>query len=245
MSAHAMAFPQVLDFPRAKTSSRVRSRKIPTRVEKRVKVASARSAAARAVPVVPTSQILREILTKNPTVKNFTVKKIVDSIGDTSFGTSLMFFAIPGMLPIPGISTLVVVPTGAIAGQMITGKKKIILPKFILKRTVPRRSLAVAIHAILPLLEKAEQVSRPRWKWASHPAAQRLLGLFVFLLALAIAFPIPGFNIPQAIAIFIIGLGLVQKDGLTILIGVVAGLASLVLLGGVILGIFSFFGLRA
>ena len=124
-------------------------------------------------------------------------------------------------------------------------KRPRILPKFILKRTVPRRSLAVAIHAILPLLEKAEKVSRPRWKWASHPAAQRLLGLFVFLLALAIAFPIPGFNIPQAIAIFIIGLGLVQKDGLTILIGVVAGLASLVLLGGVILGIFSFFGLRA
>jgi hypothetical protein len=39
-------------------------------------------------------------------------------------------------------------------------------------------------------------------------AAQRLLGVFVFLLALAIAFPLLGFNMPQAIAIFIIGLGL-------------------------------------
>jgi len=149
------------------------------------------------------------------------------------------------MLPIPGISTLVVIPTGTIAGQMIAGKKQIRLPKFILKRTVPRRSLAVAIHTILPILEKAEKVAKPRWQWASHPAAQRILGLFIFILALAIAFPIPGFNVPQAISIFIIALGLVEKDGLTILIGVIAGLASLVLLGGVVMGIFSFFGFRA
>jgi hypothetical protein len=51
--------------------------------------------------------------------------------------------------------------------------------------------------------------------------------------------------VPQAISIFIIALGLVEKDGLTILIGVIAGLASLVLLGGVVMGIFSFFGFRA
>lgn len=240
MTAQAAALPGILSFPgRARPATR------------RASVSTKRSKAApltrksRSAPAIRTSQILREILTKNPTVKNFTVKQIVESIGDTAFGTSLMFFSIPGMLPIPGISTLVVIPTGTIAGQMITGKKQIRLPKFILKRTVPRRSLSVAIHTILPILEKAEKVAKPRWQWASHPAAQRILGLFIFVLALAIAFPIPGFNVPQAISIFIIALGLVEKDGLTILIGVIAGLASLVLLGGVVMGIFSFFGFRA
>ena len=48
-----------------------------------------------AVPSIRTSQTLREILTKNPTVKNFTVKRIVDSIGDNRVGTSLMFFFDP------------------------------------------------------------------------------------------------------------------------------------------------------
>jgi hypothetical protein len=243
MTAQAAAFPPILNFPRAEAVRRTARRK-PSLLSRRTKsVLSVRK--AKAVPAVRTSQILREILTKNPTVKNFTVKQIVESIGDTAFGTSLMFFSIPGMLPIPGISTLVVIPTGTIAGQMIAGKKQIRLPKFILKRTVPRRSLAVAIHTILPILEKAEKVAKPRWQWASHPAAQRLLGLFIFVLALAIAFPIPGFNVPQAISIFIIALGLIEKDGLTILIGVIAGLASLVLLGGVVMGIFSFFGFRA
>jgi hypothetical protein len=186
-----------------------------------------------AVLPIRTSQVLREILTKNPSVKNFTVKQIVDSIGDNRVGASLIFFSIPGMLPVPGTSNLVGIPTGVIAGQMIAGRGQFKLPQFILERSVPRRSLTVAIQAMLPILEMAEKVAKPRWQWASHPAAQRLLGVFIFLLALAIACPILGFNAPHAAAIFIISLGLVERDGLAILIGIVVGLASLVFLTGV------------
>jgi len=181
---------------------------------------------ARAVPSIRTSQVLREILTKNPTVKNFTVKRIVDSLGDSRAGTSLMFFSVPGMVPVPGTSNLSGIPAGTIAGHMIAGKTEIKLPRFILKRSVPRRSLAVAIHAILPFLEKAEKAAKPRWPWASHPAAQRILGMFIFLLALAVAFPILGFNLPHAAAMFIISLGMVEQDGVAILIGVIAGLVD-------------------
>jgi hypothetical protein len=188
-----------------------------------------------------TSQILREILANNPDVENFTVDTIVNSIGETSFGTSLMFFAIPEVVPIP--VPIVVIPTAVISGQMAAGHKQIRLPKFILKKTVPRKALAAAIRAILPLLEKAEKVSKPRWRWATTPLAKRLLGVFIFILALSIAFPMPGFNMPQAISSFIIALGLVEDDGILVAAGVIAGLASLALLGGVVFGLFSFLGL--
>jgi hypothetical protein len=191
-----------------------------------------------------TSQILREILANNPDTQDFTVEKIVNSIGESSFGTSLMFFAIPEVVPIPvpGLAAIVVIPTAVISGQMAAGHKQIRLPKFILKKTVPRKALAAAIRAILPLLEKAEKVSRPRWKWATTPLAKRLLGVFIFILALSIAFPMPGFNMPQAISTFIIALGLVEDDGILVAAGVIAGLASLALLGGVVFGLFSFLG---
>lgn len=182
------------------------------------------------VPPLRTSQALREILTKNPTVKHFTVKRIVDSLKDSRAGTSLVFFSIPGMVPVPGAANLAGFPASAIAGQMIAGKTEIKLPKIFLERSVPRRSLAVAIHAILPILEKAEKALKPRWRWASHPSAQRVLGVLIFLLAIAIAFPVLGFNLPHAVSVFIISLGLVEQDGLAILIGVTVGLASLILL---------------
>jgi hypothetical protein len=64
---------------------------------------------------------------------------------------------------------------------------------------------------------------------SSHPEVQRILGVLIFVLALAIAVPLLGFNVAHAAAIFTISLGLVEQDGVAILIGVVAGLASLVL----------------
>ena len=192
-----------------------------------------------------TSQILRDILTKNPDVTEFTVEQIVNSIGESSFGTSLMFFAIPEVVPIPvpGLAAIVVIPTAVISAQMAMGHQQIKLPKFVLKKRVPRRALAAAIHAILPFLEKAEKVAKPRWKWATTPLARRLLGVFIFILALSIAFPMPGFNMPQAISTFIIALGLAEDYGMLIAAGVVGGLASLALLGGAVFGLFSLFGL--
>jgi hypothetical protein len=192
-----------------------------------------------------TSQILRDILAKNPDVTEFTVEQIVNSIGQTSFGTSLMFFAIPEVVPIPvpGLAAIVVIPTAVISAQMAMGHEQIKLPKFILKKRVPRRALAAAISAILPFLEKAEKVAKPRWKWASTPLARRLLGVFIFILALSIAFPMPGFNMPQAISTFIIALGLAEDDGMLIAAGILGGLASLALLGGAVFGLFSLFGL--
>jgi hypothetical protein len=184
------------------------------------------------VPSIRTSQMLREILTKNPTAKHFTVKQIVDSIGESRVETSLIFFSIPGMLPVPGTSKLCGIPAGLIAGQMIAGRTQIKLPQFILRRSVPRRSLAVAIYAILPVLEMAEKAAKPRQLWASHPAVQRALGVFILLLALVIALPIFGFNVAHAASIFIISLGLAEQDGLAILIGVLAGFAPLILLTG-------------
>jgi hypothetical protein len=47
---------------------------------------------------------------------------------------------------------------------------------------------------------------------------------------------------PPAIAIFIIGLGLVERDGKLITAGILLGLASVALIGGAFLGLFSLFG---
>ncbi|WP_280110204.1 exopolysaccharide biosynthesis protein [Methylocella silvestris] len=191
--------------------------------------------AARSAPKSPairTSQALREILTKNPTVKNFTVQRIVESIGGAGSQTSLMLFSLPAIVPFAGASDFTGVPTGMIAGQMAAGRTQIKLPKFVLERSVPRRSLAVAIHAILPVLERAEKAARPRWRWVSEPAAQRVLAVFIFLLAIAVAIPMLGFNAPHAAAIFIISFGLAEQDGVAILVGVAAGVLSLCLMIG-------------
>lgn len=177
-----------------------------------------------------TSEILRGILTRNPDVQRFSVRRILSSIGNDRFEASLMMFSLPAILPVPSPSGIATMPTGAIAYQLAAGRKQIRLPNFILKKSVSRKSLAVAIHTMLPVLEAAEKVVRPRWGWMSHPAARRAIGVLLFLLAVAIAYPLSSFSVLHALSIFIVALGLAEQDGAAVLFGLVAGILSLALL---------------
>jgi hypothetical protein len=193
---------------------------------------TAPAGAAEHLSLMRTSEILRGILTKNPGVTTFSVERILDAIGTHRFEASLMMFSIPGIVPVPGPRGIVAMPTGAIAWQMVSGQKHIRLPRFLLKKCVSRKSLAVAIHAILPILEAAEKLVRPRWSWVSHPISRRAIGLFIFLMAIAIGQPVFGFNALHAMSICVISLGMSEHDGLAVMLGVVAGVLSLAILAG-------------
>jgi len=178
------------------------------------------------------SQALRQILACNPDVRHFTIETVLAALGDKTPGNTLLFFSIPGLVPIPDIVDLAGFSTVAIGSQMMAGRTAIRLPKSLLKRSVPRRSLAVAIHTILPILEKAEKFAKPRLQWATRPLARRLLGFVVFLAALTLAFPFLGYDMLHSATLLIISMGLIEKDGLAVLIGVTAAIASLLLVTG-------------
>lgn len=176
------------------------------------------------------SDSLRGILSKNPGVKKFSVERILASIGGDRVEASLMMFSLPALVPVPCPRGVVAFPTGLLGCQIASGGKQIQVPRFILKKLVSRRALAVAIHAILPVLEAAEKVVRPRWSWVSHPAFRRAIGMFVFLLAIALAFPLFGFSTLHATSIFVMALGMAEQDGLAVLAGVAVGMLSLAVL---------------
>lgn len=173
------------------------------------------------------SRVLRDLLNQNPGVEHFSVQRIVASIAHGGPAASLMLFSIPAIVPVPGTSDLVGPPAMAMSASLISGRA-LRLPPAILERSIPRRALALAIHAVLPVLERAEKVTRKRWSWLCTPAAHRVIGVLVFLLALPLTFPILGFGLPHATSLFTISLGMMEKDGVTIALGVTAGIASLV-----------------
>jgi len=60
-----------------------------------------------------------------------------------------------------------------------------------------------------------------------------------------IALPIPFTNMPAAISIFIISLGMVEHDGALVSLGILLGLATIAMIGMLGLGILSLFGVTA
>ena len=75
---------------------------------------------------------------------------------------------------------------------------------------------------------------------------ERLIGVGLLVLTVVLTLPIPFGNWLPAFAICIIGLAMVEKDGLAVLIGGAVGVVSLFVAGTVVIGlIHAFFLLLA
>ena len=84
---------------------------------------------------------------------------------------------------------------------------------------------------------RAEKMLVERMVFLVSPSAQRALGAGCLLLALILVLPIPFGNMLPSIAICVIALGILERDGAWILGGLVAGLVATVVVGGLAYGL--------
>ncbi|MCU0534133.1 MAG: exopolysaccharide biosynthesis protein [Hydrococcus sp. Prado102] len=186
-----------------------------------------------------TSKLLLDILQQHQEEK-IALKDILQGMGDRAFGPALLICAIPEALPIPivGVSAIIGIPLMLVSGQLFLGFKKVWLPKRIGNFSFERKFLEKAILTMLRYLKKIERVIKPRWQFMSSPIANRLLGLLLLVLGVVIALPIPFGNFLPAIAIVIISLGTIEKDGLVIAIGILAAIVILTIMASAIAALF-------
>ena len=173
------------------------------------------------------SQRLRRILTSNPRARHFSVRRIIAALGDSPRSPTLALFSAAGVFDAPDVGHLSGVMTGALGAQLAFRRREVALPRAVLKRKIPRSSLAALIGAVANLLESAEALVQPRWDWVFHPGMGVALGLLLFLLGVASMIPFLGLTANHAASAFLMSIGLAERDGLTVMIGAVAGIASL------------------
>jgi hypothetical protein len=171
---------------------------------------------------------LRRILTANPDVRHFTVEQIVTALGAEK-SASVALFSAAGVFEAPDASLLSARLTVGLGAQLALGHRRVHLPRAVLRRKIPRNSLALLIHSLCAMLEAAETGVHERWVWVFSPLMSRVLGLLVFLLGLASMAPIIGGGVQHAAAAFLVALGMAERDGLAAMIGALAGLASIAL----------------
>lgn len=167
-----------------------------------------------------TSKLLRDILQRHSAERIY-LRDLVSEMKERSFAGLLMICALPEALPLPvaGVSAIIGIPLMVVSLQLLLGFRKPWLPSWIANRSLKRKDVEKLFKKILSILEKYESVIRPRWKFVTHPNAQRLLGLLLLILAFIIALPIPFGNMLPAIIIIIISLGLIEQDGVVIALG--------------------------
>ncbi|PSM50148.1 exopolysaccharide synthesis protein exod [Chroococcidiopsis sp. CCALA 051] len=180
-------------------------------------------------PGLYTSRLLRQFLERHAEQEYVSLGELVVELGDRAYGPLLVICALPEALPLPvaGVSAIIAIPLMLVSAQLSLGFSRPYLPKWLAKRRWKQKNLAKVVEKGLNYLAKAEKIVRPRWGFITSRLAQRLLGLFILLMAIIIALPIPLGNMLPAIAIVVISLGMSEGDGLLVVMGVLAAIVIL------------------
>ncbi len=155
--------------------------------------------------------------------------------GDDGVGPVLLVLTLPVLLPLPpGFSMVLALPLLVVAPQIIVGRRRIWLPKFLARQKIKREALVKLVRRLLPMLERAEKVVRPRLGFLTTGVGASLVGVACTLIAIVLVLPIPFANLVPSLALGAFSIGLTRKDGLFVLGGYsLIALAALVVALGV------------
>lgn len=173
----------------------------------------------------PTSDFLAIVVVENKK-EMMTIGEIKNALHERGFGLLMAIAALPICLPVPvppGYTTLFSIPLFIFSIQMILGLQAPWLPAWIEKRDVSRSNLEKIITKASPWLKRIETRMQPRMTYIGVHTWERIIGIFSFVFALAIALPLPLTNFLPGCGILIMALALLNRDGVTILIGMIIG----------------------
>ena len=162
---------------------------------------------------------------------------LLRGLKDRAFGLVMLLFALPNCIPGPPLfGSVLGIPLLFFGVQLAYGREFPWLPNFLGRYTIDRDTLLRLIVRSRPFLERVERVCQARLPVITGPRSERLLGVGMTILAMAVMLPLPFTNFVPAMGIAVISLGLLEEDGVTILIGLLLGAIGLALATAVLVG---------
>lgn len=161
-------------------------------------------------------------------IERMSVRELMDTLGDRSFGWCLIVFALLNLIPLPiGANMITSLPLILVTAQMALGMERVRLPEIVMRRTFKRRSFQKLVLRLGPLMRPIERMTGLRLPMMFSTTQERLLGVFLLVVSLVLFLPVPVATWLLAISLLISGVGLVERDGLITLAGVVFGCLSI------------------
>lgn len=168
------------------------------------------------------SEVLGEVV-QNGNTDKITFADLKTSLHERGFGLLLLIFSLPLVAVPPGLTMVACLPSVFLSVQMVIGMDSPWFPKWLGKKSIKRSTLAAIIKKLTPFLYKIERLMRPRLHIASSKKGEQLIGAFALLFSISIAIPLPFTNFVPSIAIAVMSLGLLSRDGLIIISGMIIG----------------------
>lgn len=154
------------------------------------------------------------------------VSEIVTVLQARAFGALILIAALISLMPIVNIvGALLLIVIGV---QLGCGFAVPRLPMIVGNRTVPAPLLGRQMRRFLPPLRWVERYVHPRWPLLTARPVRMITGLLLIALGVVLFVPIPLSQLLPGLTASVLALSLLQRDGLTILIGFALTALSLV-----------------
>lgn len=174
----------------------------------------------------PISEVLVELKEQMPAEKVCTFD-LLEALHERGFGFLLFIFALPAALPLPGlgINVIIALPLVFLTAQQAMGRHSIWIPKKMKYKSISRERFEAMVDKSLPFVKKIEFFVRPRLGFITQGVFSILIGILGLIMALSICIPLPLTNTVPAFGIALMAIGVVMRDGLSVIAGAIIGTA--------------------
>ena len=180
----------------------------------------------------PLSSLLEDVKASMDGQSQVKLADLITAFHERGFGFFMFLFALPAALPLPavGLGTILAMPLIFLTAQQAYGRHTIWLPDGITRRTLDAEQMRGIIETAMPWIEKLELLFRPRLGIITQKPFSFFAGIAGFIMAVAVLFPIPLTNTVPSMGIALMSIGILMRDGLAIIAGMVLGLLWVFLL---------------
>ena len=151
---------------------------------------------------------------------------LVTALDERAFGLLLLVFALPCCIPILyGIPQIVALPMLALTGQIAAGRQSPWLPEALANRRFDAGAMKGVVRRAQRYVGWAERLARPRLTGLTEGVGLRVVGALLLVPCASILVPLPSTNTAPGIGVAVASVGLIERDGLLVLGGLLFGLA--------------------
>jgi len=157
----------------------------------------------------------------------------MERMEERGFGLAIVLLALLTLIPIlpPG--------TAAMAGllyvvgglQMLAGRRQPWIPRRLAQYRLSEAAVAALRQRGVSLLQRFERFSRPRWTPMGDEALLRLTAVVVLAMGVVLFLPLPFLNSLPGLSMLAVGIGLMNRDGVFLLVGTGLAVGVLALVG--------------
>lgn len=166
---------------------------------------------------------------------NISLGELTDGMKERAYGLLLLLLALPCGLPfVYVLPQIVALPMIVLVFQMASGRPSPWLPEKLRARQLPISRFLGVVAQARKYGGWLEKLSHARFRPMTGPRGTRIIGALLLIPCISILVPLPLTNTVPGIAVAISAIGLIERDGIFVVLGIVMGLlwVSLLVIGG-------------